>query len=117
MNVLNLLRRTSAPTRPVSSAEQRVAAGVTLLDERNPGWYAKIDLTKLNLQDGSYCILGQLYRVYELGLIILNDVNGIKYGFTASYRLDDDGQLNLNDEWLELDAAWRTAIITKRLAA
>lgn len=43
-------------------AEREAAAkGAALLDERMPGWHARIDLDRLDLADGKQCVLGQLF--------------------------------------------------------
>jgi hypothetical protein len=45
----------------MSTIDERVAAGIALLDERTPGWRKKVDLDMLNLADGRWCIVGQVY--------------------------------------------------------
>lgn len=44
-----------------------VADGVALLDEHNEGWWANIDLSRLDLDSPTNCILGQLYGTYYRG--------------------------------------------------
>lgn len=41
--------------------DRAVARGAALLDERMPGWAARIDLDRLELDDTDRCILGQLF--------------------------------------------------------
>lgn len=54
------------------TVQERVIAGASFLDERSPGWDEKINLADLNMMKSSKCILGQLYRRYESGMVILN---------------------------------------------
>jgi hypothetical protein len=46
---------------PVTDIAERVAAGAALLDEHQPGWDQRINLTFLSLPDTCCCILGQLF--------------------------------------------------------
>lgn len=46
---------------PASTAEEAVARGVELLDEKVPGWWRVIDLEALDLYDCFNCMLGQLF--------------------------------------------------------
>lgn len=53
------------------SVKERVQNGSTLLDSTVPGWYNKIDLSKLRIQHCDRCVLGQLYGEYTLGCNVL----------------------------------------------
>ena len=44
--------------------EKRVAAGAKLLDEKHPGWRAKIKPAMLNMRSCQYCVLGQLLGMF-----------------------------------------------------
>ena len=44
----------------MSTVADRVAAGAAYLDEREPGWWQRIDLDRLDLQAQCRCVLGQL---------------------------------------------------------
>jgi hypothetical protein len=46
-----------------------VEAGAFYLDEHHPGWFEKINLDTLDLSKQCRCVLGQLYRDYDRGLI------------------------------------------------
>lgn len=46
---------------------ERVRAGAALLDARKPGWDSKIKADRLALEDGSACVLGQVYGDYSDG--------------------------------------------------
>jgi hypothetical protein len=41
--------------------EQQIAKGVAFLDEKVPGWLDRIDIGRLDLRTGMYCVLGQLH--------------------------------------------------------
>jgi len=50
-----------------------VARGALLLDAALPGWADKVDVTKLKVPSGRWCVLGQCYGyirdgLYQLGL-------------------------------------------------
>ena len=40
---------------------ERVQRGALLLDEKIPGWYAKINLDRLDLENTENCVLGQVF--------------------------------------------------------
>jgi hypothetical protein len=54
--------------------EDRVSAGAVLLDEQRPGWYAQIDLQRLDMDSYDDCVLGQLFGSFEGGLETLDAV-------------------------------------------
>jgi hypothetical protein len=92
--------------------EKEIAAGMELLDCKAPGWREKIDVFKLDLNDGQMCVLGQVYGSYDDGLneLGLSDC-GAEYGFYVQRFLDvqrpdrneDAGSLyrQLTFEWLD----------------
>jgi hypothetical protein len=49
------------PVAFVSMFKADVQRAATLLDQEQPGWAARIDVTRLNLRSPHDCILGQLY--------------------------------------------------------
>lgn len=49
-------------THPVIA--ERVAAGAKLLDDKLPGWRARIKPDMLNMSSCHYCILGQLLGMF-----------------------------------------------------
>ena len=51
-------------SRPANAAEA-VAQGAQLLDEKDPGWWRKINLETLVLSNSEACICGQLGRTRE----------------------------------------------------
>lgn len=110
--------------------DDRVGRGATLLDDKNPGWYRKVDRTRLSM--GSYleCILGQLYGTFLTGVGELGLGSPSDYGFgddegpwiaAIESRLRDDeearGRVALGVALLEgLRPGWRGEIDVERLA-
>ncbi|HEU5032738.1 MAG TPA: hypothetical protein VFV01_48000 [Spirillospora sp.] len=41
---------------------ERVAAGAAWLDEKQPGWEARVNTERLNMESTCDCILGQVYE-------------------------------------------------------
>ena len=41
--------------------KNRVIKGAKFLDTKMPGWYNKIDISRLNINNSCNCIIGQLY--------------------------------------------------------
>lgn len=82
-----------------------VADGVALLDEHNEGWWANIDLSRLDLDSPTNCILGQLYGTYYRGREALD----IREGEGDLYGLD-----SYTGNWETLDYLWRDIISARR---
>ena len=91
--------------------QQRVANGVKFLDKNVPLWRTKIDIETLSINSMSSCILGQIYRHWDIGTgnLGLSEDVATSYGFYPQpYRLDngwinslrmgEDGNA-LTDEW------------------
>lgn len=91
--------------------QEKIARGVALLDEDNPGWRDKIDLTLLRMGNPGTCVLGQAYfptpygdTVQRLTGKVLTDSTheeldrwSVDHGFNVYY-----------DEYMgELQKAWR----------
>lgn len=58
---------------------RRVMKGIELLTERyGRDWASKVDLDRLDLASGQYCVLGQVYK---------NQTNSYESGFTAGCRI------------------------------
>ena len=66
------------------TTEERVAVGASLLDRVMPGWPAKIELERLDIQSCTCCVLGQLYGDYGAGFGALGISCGYQYGFVAA---------------------------------
>ena len=111
----------------------RVTRGAALLDEKRPGWAAKIDTDRLQLHDCLNCTLGQLDGEYPHGRRALfgpeeaftggplweaNHERARQHGFTIDrrdieYSEDSD---NEDAQWDPLTALWRSAILARREA-
>lgn len=94
---------------------ERVAAGAALLDEKMPGWHARIRLPELNLGSECQCVLGQVYGHYLTGLKALwpeREFESRACGFMWLYDPetgDEDA-----DDIEALDAEWRRVIEARR---
>lgn len=85
----------------------RVQKGAALLDEKRPGWEKEIDIGILDIMDGRWCVLGQLYGYYTIGATVMGIGYGNQeYGFARPTPLADLPTLT---------NAWR-ALIATRLA-
>lgn len=56
-------------TRPAKPS-LKVRRAARMLDRQCPGWAETVDLDKLRMPSPKYCVLGQLYGTYELGLSV-----------------------------------------------
>lgn len=45
---------------PLGNATDRAKAGAEMLDRRLPGWDKRINTDRLDIADGSMCVLGQI---------------------------------------------------------
>lgn len=104
-------------TRQITAgkAYERVRRGAAYLDEVDPGWHRRIDAEALALDDGQYCILGQIHGEFRLGLgrsglISLSSaprasMSPVAYGFTCVGGVSEAWQQRdyafLNDAWTE----------------
>lgn len=50
-------------------ARERVRRGAAYLDGADGGWRERIDVDRLELSDGSHCVLGQLHGDFQAGLV------------------------------------------------
>lgn len=114
-------RHVAVSEEPEKSAEQervpedvptRVARGVSLLDERKPGWVGLIDLSQFDISRTDSCILGQLYKdqgedsgfyngLHALGLDMFDDA-GADEGFDNYYDRKQDEFPELQKEWVRV---------------
>lgn len=79
---------------------ERVSKGVHLLDHTIPQWRKLVDTSKLNINDATACILGQIFYDYNTGLTVMVEVDSefdaTEYGFdTKGHEADQ-----LKDEWI-----------------
>lgn len=90
-----------------------VERGAALLDEKRPGWRARVDLASLDLGSCSRCVLGQLLGDYEDRVEIGLDDEGLAahHGFVLG--IDDNaltGYKALTEEWREYIRETRSAV-------
>jgi hypothetical protein len=105
-------------------AQRYVRAGAALLDQRNPGWADRIDVTTLRVSNCRACVLGQLYSGftdgYELGRralipadVYVSDVPrgthywAIRHGFHVPDGNQQDRFERLRTEWVKAIKARR----------
>lgn len=107
------------------SIVDRVTNGVAFLDNTIPGWYDFIDIDKINICDGNWCILGQLGRnKYDMEFGKVNYTGGetsIPFPYTKmceELNLSSDsfeyGFYEIGMEGIMLNELWKDAI-RKRL--
>lgn len=105
----------------------RVAAGAAFLDEREPGWWQRIDLDRLEMASECRCVLGQLSTdvapwwpdvVREFGLrraaATFSDDPRLcdwELGFNVSLAR---GKQEQDRECAELGAEWKRVITARR---
>lgn len=108
-------RRLAAIT--LEAAQARARRGAALLDDRDPGWAARIDARTLALEDGRACVLGQLWGEYQQGLgrsrvLDLSSAPGrfvspVDLGFQA---ISDLGHAAEDLDYAFLTRAWRLEV-------
>lgn len=57
------------------TVDERVAAGVALLDRVAPDWFERIDLYDLDMSESGYCVLGQVFGGYSESVAELSGLN------------------------------------------
>ena len=78
------MSETEIPQRVLQETQERATRGAEFLDERRPGWVAKIDRKRLDMLSSRDCILGQLYGDYEDGLHALRPLSRTDLGFSVT---------------------------------
>lgn len=76
-----LLRRLAHPLE--CRYRRRVDRGARLLDAKRPDWYDRVNLLTLDMGSRGYCVVGQLYGNYGLGILAVLRVDGRQHGFNA----------------------------------
>lgn len=78
------------------TSAERVINSIQLLDKHHNEWRKLVHWDKLNLLNGRFCVLGQIYGDYHTGLneLELGDGDG-EYAFTCQNREIDEMHL----EW------------------
>jgi hypothetical protein len=93
---------------PLTIAD-RVAAGVTMLDEVYPGWRDRIDVSALEMSDPYDCVMGQLTGSYDAWARD-NEVptdQAYHWGLYEPTRWDELPSANIYDQYDALTRAWR----------
>lgn len=98
---------------------EQVAAGMALLDEREPGWWREdaphpVGLGILRVASNCHCVLGQLHGSYRAGRAVLDLPRDAALGFR--WATGDDGEPVYGDG-PALDAEWKRVIAGRRAAA
>jgi hypothetical protein len=116
-----------------------VKRGALLLDNKVPDWYNKIDLASLNMDDGMYCIVGQINREgqllpdnnpspYDVGYSnTALEILGLTTEFAGAYirknpsyygffAIEDDDS-DSDGDWDYLGDLWRYQIRKRRVAS
>lgn len=108
--------------RPLTpeARRSRVAAGITLLDERVPDWIVRLDLVTLDMGSMCSCVLGQLTGSYAYAIDVENpfrlvggDDEAIALGFALCCVVPDEEAR----EYDRLTEHWREVVVARRLAA
>ena len=88
---------------------ERVRAGIALLNEKVEGWRDRIDLSTLDMQLCTSCIVGQVFGIEagsdrgwsqfaEINTDILGIADPMDFGFDADNG-DDEEYAELQDAW------------------
>lgn len=89
--------------------QECIQCGVELLDACVPDWRSKINLQDLKMDDCKLCILGQLFKDYDEGLLQLvpdddedSDQWSIEHGFQSDCYV--------GKTYADLDEAWKKVL-------
>jgi hypothetical protein len=105
----------------LENARQRAGRGASLLDDRDPGWAARVNPRSLELSDGAACVLGQLHgefrsglrraRIIDLSSAPLASLSPVDLGFQAVRHLGDEIERR---DFAYLNRAWREEVTRRR---
>jgi hypothetical protein len=100
----------------MSTIAERVARGAALLDEREPGWWQRIDLSKLDLASTCRCVLGQLWIDMAIEDDEEDPYNMALRDLSLYHGRDEDLGFDREDgeQYPPLTAAWRELIEERR---
>lgn len=102
------------------TVESRVAAGVKVLDQHEPGWEKLIDLERLNIDSMERCVIGQLYG--DFGVTYYPDIGnkhvrrmsaGLRAALTGK-SFDLGFGMKGGEDPANLTAEWERVILKKR---
>ncbi len=116
---LQTSKETSRPRRRYSREEylgmlrSRAARGAKLLDRRAPGWWERIEVSRLDLASCPLCVMGQLFGHYEQGLARLAVWRrGHEYGFALP---SFESEMSSSEAWVKLTDIWRSIVFKRRV--
>ena len=76
-----------------------IKRGWTLLDQTlGKGWWRRVRLRSLDLSNPECCVLGQLYRSYIDGKLVLG-IEGFQDAELLGFDTTPSGYAQLTDEW------------------
>lgn len=86
----------------MTTAEKRVKRGAALLDKDLPGWFRKVDVHVLDVQDTARCVVGQCYGSWIDGTGRLGLRDGV-----------EQSEHGFNLAWEEYNSAWEDAYVNE----
>jgi hypothetical protein len=89
---------------------ERVERGAKLLDEKDPGWAAKILIPALHMDDCRLCVLGQAFGDYTTGLKRMLGSNFRRGDEDCKHGFDIDPPDRTINSWTALEALWAEEI-------
>lgn len=113
MSTANLISPESPVVEPGTelTVEERVANGMAFLDEHVPGWHDRICLDLLDIEDCTWCVLGQVFDGYHPAKSLgITEEQVVNFGLDSMFGWADE---RYKDEYPELTAAWKSALAAK----
>lgn len=104
-----------------------VRDGIEVLDWLYPRWEQAIDLDRLNLLDGTACVVGQLRGSYLDGVReLMRELGQDEFEFTpfahnhgfnsADYIAEEGGDTRpWNERMFDLESEWRSVIAARQI--
>lgn len=82
---------------------EAVEAGIRLLDEKLPGWRARVAVARLDISSGTKCVLGQCFGRYDYGLVAIGIVqeDAPAFGFNVMHEGGDVDFSRIQAAWEE----------------
>lgn len=90
--------------------ETAAAKGSLFLDEKEPGWFERIDVASLSMNDSCHCIGGQLFGNYSI--LVMRHLGTMQNSITFGFNTPGCSPVRMT----ALTAAWRDEIARRRLA-
>jgi hypothetical protein len=114
------MEQDNATVTLVETPETRVARGVARLNERVPDWRSRVDPDRLDMLNGTLCVVGQVQRSFDpstdywhgLEMLGLNPGGSAPHdhGFVTEEFYDGDPVRVQRQETIELAEHWINAI-------